>query len=268
MKESDNSFYNEKFYKKNFGPSYNSAKIIVPCILKIFKPKSVVDIGCGSGTWLKVFSEEGVKDILGVDFNPSKPIISERNILRHDLRKKLILKRKFDVAISLEVAEHIETKYSDLFVENLTSLSDKIFFSAAIPFQEGENHINEQWHDFWIKKFLKKGYVAIDLIRPKILLNPEVSYDYRQNIFLFIKKSILIKEARNLIPFYEEGVQFMHRKSYSKQFSKKYRFFYRLNSQFFGGIFNGLLDKFLLKRFFGDIAAISTKEFKRFRNKK
>ena len=214
MNDSDSHFYDEKFFfNKNYLPSYNSAKEMVPMIISIFNPKSVVDLGCGSGTWLKAFKEFGVKNILGIDFHSIKPLISEREFFRHDLRKPLKLGKKFDIAISLEVAEHIETRYSDIFVENLTRLSNKILFSAAIPKQEGENHINEQWHNFWVEKFEKRGYVAVDLMRSKIILNNKISMDYRQNTLLFIKKTILKEEAIKLIPYYDKGRQFMHRKT-------------------------------------------------------
>jgi SAM-dependent methyltransferase len=264
MRDSDNHFYDKNFYFKNNYPfSYKSAKEVVPIILKHLSPKSVIDIGCGIGTWLKAFKEAGVEDIKGVDFHGVNTLLSESEFIRHDLRKRLSLKRKFDLAISLEVAEHIETKYSDVFIENLTNLSDRIVFSAAIPRQEGENHINEQWNIFWVKKFEERGYVAIDLIRPEILLNPRIGYDYRQNILFFISKKRLKNEALSLINFFNPSRQLMQRKSYVKQLGIWPRIFFRADRQIFRGLFNSVIDRLFLKRFFGDIASISLSEIKK-----
>ncbi len=60
--------YSEEFFKKQQVGSLLSAKEIVPLVLKFLKPKSVVDIGCGTGTWLSVFyNDYNVNDILGID---------------------------------------------------------------------------------------------------------------------------------------------------------------------------------------------------------
>ena len=40
-------------------------------------------MGCGSGTWIKVFKEFGVKEVLGIDFHNVKPIISEKEFFKH-----------------------------------------------------------------------------------------------------------------------------------------------------------------------------------------
>ncbi len=255
-----NRFYDKNFYKNNFNSSYHSAKETIPIILRLLNPKSIVDMGCGQGTWISVFKEEGINKIKGVDFQQSKLVIDNKDFLRHDLRKPLKLKNKFDLAISLEVAEHIENKYSDIFIENLTNASDVVLFSAAIPNQEGINHINEQWHLFWIKLFEKRNYIAIDLIRPYILLNNKISYDYRQNMILFVKKETLEKNPMKYIPFFDKSKQYMSRKSYAKQLSKPFRLAYRINKQFFKNIFDNILDKILFKKFFGDICSIKIKE--------
>ncbi len=257
----DNKYYDEDFYKTNYTPSYNSAKQIVPMIMKRLKPQSVVDVGCGSGTWIKVFNENGIKDSLGIDFHDENIIIPKNNFLKHDLRKKLNLDNRFELAISLEVAEHIETKYSQLFVDNLVSLSDIVLFSAATPKQEGHNHINEQWHNYWVRLFRDRGYIAIDLIRPLIILNDSIESDYRQNIILFVKYQKLQDNPLNFINYFDDSKQLLTRKSCAKQLSLKYRFVYRINQQFFFGLFNGFVDKIFLKKFFGDISVVDVSYF-------
>jgi SAM-dependent methyltransferase len=160
---------------------------VVPTLVKMFRPASVLDVGCGIGTWLKVFEEQGVKDIVGIDgdhVNRKLLKILPDNFLVRDLTKPWDLGRKFDLLISLEVAEHLPESCSDLFIEALVKHADVILFSAAIPGQGGQNHLNEQWPTFWQQKFLKHGYYVHDTIRPLFWNNDNIQWWYRQNIFL------------------------------------------------------------------------------------
>jgi SAM-dependent methyltransferase len=165
-------------------------KAIVPIIMNQFKPKSVIDIGCGIGTWLSVFSDYGVQ-IKGVDGNyvdKSLFHIREEDFHYADLEKdKLDHLGKYDIVINLEVAEHLNEVSSDLHVANLCSLSDVIIFSAALPGQGGQNHINEQWLYYWTAKFNSKGYILKDIFRKNIWNDENIDWWYRQNIVVFQK---------------------------------------------------------------------------------
>ena len=44
-----------------------SAHLILSLLFELFRPRSVLDVGCGIGTWLAVAQKLGVKDIAGVD---------------------------------------------------------------------------------------------------------------------------------------------------------------------------------------------------------
>lgn len=98
----------------------------------------------------------------------------------HDLTTSLKSDRLFDLVMSLEVAEHLDAKYAETFVDSLTNFGPVILFSAAVPFQGGEHHVNEQWPSYWEELFAKKGYVAVDAIRKHIWQNPEVEWWYAQ----------------------------------------------------------------------------------------
>ncbi len=174
--------------------AYNTraAEIIVPIITNEFKPNSVLDVGCGIGTWLSVFHKNGNLDYLGVDGDYIDRsllhhYISESKFYPFDLNCELQLNRKFDIVLSLEVAEHIEERFSDSFIKTLVNHSDTIIFSAAIPMQIGENHVNEQWLSYWISKFERYNYFPHDTIRPKIWNNNQIEFWYRQNIIVFKK---------------------------------------------------------------------------------
>ena len=182
--------------------AYNtkSANEVVPIVINLLNPKSVVDVGCGIGTWLSVFKDKGINDILGIDGeHVNKEILSKHidtdEFVSHDLTKPLKLSRKFDLVISLEVAEHLPEEFADVFIESLISLGDCILFSAAVPFQHGDGHINLKWPSYWQDKFKKHNFEFYDCLRESIWFNEEVEWWYRQNIFLVARKNIFLEAS-------------------------------------------------------------------------
>ncbi|MEI6435287.1 MAG: methyltransferase domain-containing protein [Bacteroidota bacterium] len=170
-----------------------AAEEIVPVLMEWFHPVSVVDVGCGLGTWLNVFKQNGAKEILGIDGNhldTTLLAINRDEVLLTDLEEEFGISRKFDLAISLEVAEHLSPDSADRFIESLTKLSDIIIFSAAIPNQGGQNHLNEQWIGYWESRFAKHDFVFTDEIRPLFWNNENIDWWYKQNMVIAIKKGI------------------------------------------------------------------------------
>ena len=170
--------------------NFNAANEVVPLILKLLNTKSVVDVGCGTGTWLKIFEANGVQDILGIDGNyvDQKLLkIDFDKFIAYDLETFFKSEKKFDLAISLEVAEHLSIDSADVFVQTLSGLSETIIFSAAITNQGGQNHINEQEPKYWIEKFENLEYKLFDILRPVFWDNEKIDPWYRQNMFLFTK---------------------------------------------------------------------------------
>jgi len=185
--------YSRDFYQKQQDGSRQSAEEVVPLILKLIKPQSVIDIGCGVGTWLSVFKEHGV-DIWGIDSDwVNKDIlhVPKEHLIISNLEEPVEVQRKFDLAISLEVAEHLKPSSAEIFVDSLTRLAPVVLFSAAIPGQGGYNHINEQWPDYWAKLFHDRGYEVVDCLRKKIWKNEKVDWWYAQNILLFVAQDYL-----------------------------------------------------------------------------
>ncbi len=188
------SKYNEKFYSSRHNLTSYSAKVITSIVREYTHPSSAVDLGCGVGTWLKVLEDDGVKDIFGIEGEWIKEetlIIPQDKFLKTNLGKPLKLDRQFDLAISLEVAEHIHEAYADQFIDNLTSLAPVILFSAAIPLQGGTHHVNEQWPEYWRDKFLKRNFVLLDCIRSKVWNDARIRMWYAQNSFLFVRRDKL-----------------------------------------------------------------------------
>lgn len=186
--------YTEDFYKFVEQTARQSAKEIVPLVYQLIQPKSVIDVGCGLGTWLSVFKDYGIEEILGVDgdyVDKQMLDIPQENFLPFDLKNPLKIDRQFDLVLSLEVAEHLPEECAETFVDSLTRLGSVILFSAAIPFQGGTDHINEQWQDYWAKYFSGKGYIAIDCIRKKVWQNANVDFWYSQNLLIFASQDYL-----------------------------------------------------------------------------
>ncbi|MGE3623112.1 MAG: class I SAM-dependent methyltransferase [Bdellovibrionales bacterium] len=180
--------YDESFFAAEGESSLRAARRIVPLVLHMVPAKSVLDVGCGVGMFLRGFSECGVGDVQGVDgdYVPAQyRQISPDRFKAHDLNTPFDLGRRYDLVVSLEVAEHLPAVSADNFVASLCTHGDVVLFSAAIPGQGGTNHVNEQWPDYWAAKFAAQGYSCIDVLRPLLWNDPEIDYWYRQNMLFF-----------------------------------------------------------------------------------
>lgn len=190
MKKRNSKYsHNEKVH------NLESSNDLVSFLYDTFKPKSVVDIGCGLGNFLYGFKRLGVLDVKGVDgswVNKKKMSVylEEDEFLVHDLQFPLKLNKKYDLVLSLEVGEHLTESAASTHVQNLTSAGDIIVFSAAVPFQGGQNHINEQWQSYWESLFAKNGFLLKDIIRPNLWGNVKIPWWYRQNSFVYVQKDI------------------------------------------------------------------------------
>ena len=172
--------------------------------------ESVIDLGCAVGQILNACANAGAKVITGVDgswVNKSKLLIPQDRFFDYDISQKglreKLPEKNFDLTISSEVAEHLDENDAENYMDNLTSFSDVILFSAAIPGQGGDHHVNEQWPSYWIKKFAARGFVPVDCIRAKIWNDDVIYVWYKQNLMFFVKKDklenypALLSEANN-----------------------------------------------------------------------
>jgi SAM-dependent methyltransferase len=175
--------------------------------MDLIQTKTVIDVGCGVGTWLAEFKSAGA-DVLGVDGEWAKASglrIPKSSFVAADLVHCALDKKiegvdtTFSLCISLEVAEHLPPECADGFVSLLTKLSDIVLFSAAIPHQGGTHHVNEQWSTYWVEKFKKHGYVASDVIRALLWGNDNIQAWYRQNMLLFMRESVFATLYRDKI---------------------------------------------------------------------
>jgi SAM-dependent methyltransferase len=190
--------YTKNFYERLRNGTTRSAEVIAPLVLKLLPVRSVVDIGCGDGSWLAVFRKLGVDEIFGIDgeyVDPDLLQIPKDRFQAADLTKPFTLGRVFDLAVSLEVAEHLPADCAPVLVECLTRLAPVVLFSAAIPLQGGDHHINEQWPDYWAKLFRERSFLPVDFIRKRVWQNDAVEWWYAQNTLLFARTDVIERSA-------------------------------------------------------------------------
>lgn len=197
--------YSSEFFDYIDTGSRASARTVSGLLLGQLKIDSLLDVGSGHGAWAAEWLRAGVADIAAVDGDYVKAeqlTIPGDKFIAHDLTQPLDLKRRFDLVQSLEVAEHISAEHAEGFIDNLVRHGDVILFSAAVPNQGGEHHVNEQPPQYWRELFARRGYTAFDWLRPQIVDNREVKAWYRFNTFLYAnaagqeRLSQLVRDAR------------------------------------------------------------------------
>lgn len=180
--------YDTRFYDWVNMTAKRSARIVLPIVREACAPASVVDVGCGEGAWLSVWRELGVGDILGLDgehVTRDRLAIPSESYLARDLSRVFSTPRRYDLAQSLEVAEHLPRASAEGFVTSLCSLADIVLFSAAQPGQGGEHHVNERSPGWWAHLFDRHGFAAFDAVRPAVAGDGRVDPWYRFNTILF-----------------------------------------------------------------------------------
>lgn len=162
----------------------------LPYLFPAEKPASLLDVGCGIGTWLQAALEFGIPEVFGVDGSPIHPdqlLVPPALFMQQDLTRPLTLGRKFAAVLCLEVAEHLDEEAGKNLIRSLTQHGDTIYFSAACPDQLGQHHINCQWPAYWQSLFNAEGFTCSDDIRWEIWECREIERWYRQNMFLAVK---------------------------------------------------------------------------------
>lgn len=154
--------YDKEFFMNHLEDGWlKENELITKLIYDKFKPKSVVDFGCGSGTYLYFFSKLGVNKVKGFEGSQNAielALIDEESINKCDITKKVELNETYDLCICFEVAEHLPKDCVDAFLDNLCSSSTTILFTAAPPGQGGRHHVNLKPVQYWIQKFDERHY--------------------------------------------------------------------------------------------------------------
>lgn len=185
------SLYTKAFYAGHLAGSQQSARAVMNLLYRYFRPDSVLDLGCGRGAWLAAASACGARVLEGRDgpwVDPVSMLLPEIKFRSCNMESEIVVDGRFDLAMSVEVAEHLPAGRAVSFVDVLCRASDIVLFGAAIPGQGGTGHVNEQWQSRWIALFADRGYECFDLIRAQLWHDERVDWWYRQNTFLFVKR--------------------------------------------------------------------------------
>jgi SAM-dependent methyltransferase len=194
--------YGAGFFTVNAESSRPSARLVLGALRELYSPASIVDIGCGSGAWLATAGELGFTVLKGYDgpwADPARYTSSAIDFTPVNLEEvDLEITERYDLAMSVEVAEHLSEARADVIVDALCSASDVVLFGAAVPQQGGVHHVNEQPQSYWIAKFKARGYEPYDVIRPRIWDDPAVKFWFKQNTMLFVKSSSEVLDRQRL----------------------------------------------------------------------
>jgi SAM-dependent methyltransferase len=190
MDDESAHYFDTAYFEWQGDSAERSAQAVVPLVLERLRPSSVVDVGCGSGAWLKVFRDQGVVDVVGID----APYV-ERDALRidptsflpRDLSEPFRLGRDFDLAISLEAAHYVADEHAAALVESIATLAPAVLFGAAVPGQGGGPGRNRQWPAWWAALFARQGFRAEDWLRQLVWEDTRVDWWYAQNTILYLR---------------------------------------------------------------------------------
>jgi SAM-dependent methyltransferase len=200
--------YTQRYYDAFKDSSRASAEAVIPIVAEWLEPKSVIDLGCGMGSWLSVWQQRGC-EVRGVDgpwIDRTMLAIPDARFVVHDFSRPYEAGETYDLAMSLEAAEHLSEKAGASLVEALTSSAPAVLFSAAVPGQAGKNHVNCQWPAYWSRLFAMRGYAVIDVLRTMIWEDSRVDWWYRQNIMLYVERDQIHKWPR-LSALHREGYE-------------------------------------------------------------
>lgn len=183
------SAYDRRFYDTIREGTQRSAQRLVPILmdrLGLGEGSRVVDVGCGEGWWAHTFQQHGC-EAWGIDgaYVESSPL-GDR-FVACDLNVWVGMTVTFDVAVCLEVAEHLPQRRAEGFVAELCTLAPIVVFSAAVPGQGGTGHVNEQWPWYWADHFAANGYSVSGALRFDIWDDILIENWYRQNLLIAVR---------------------------------------------------------------------------------
>lgn len=184
--------YNDTFFDYINQSAHSSARALIAKLFPMLRPQSVIDLGSGRGVWLAEWQQAGATDVLGVDgdyVDQTRLAVDQKSFLAADLTSPVTTGRRFDLAQSLEVGEHLPLSAAETLVDSLTAASDRVLFSAAVKGQGGEFHVNEQPLAFWQALFEARGYQAYDCLRPHLKNDKSTAPWYRYNSIIYLNEA-------------------------------------------------------------------------------
>jgi hypothetical protein len=180
--------FDDGFYHALHGASSLSAKALVPSLVRLLQPRSVIDVGCGTGLWLKEFVDTGLPIAQGVE-GPWLPeallSIPADLVLRHDLSEGITLDCRFDLVICLGVANYLGGKLAKRLVETLTGLGSVVLFSPSGPGKRSGENRQTDTCELWNKLFAERGFEAFRGFAKHIAREGEVDSRYTREMVFY-----------------------------------------------------------------------------------
>lgn len=189
-----------------------SARTCLPMIAETHGvPSGLLDVGCGEGHWMRTAVElwqPRLSTVGGLDLveniDDGFPFTAAWDAERGDLLPMrqgphLTETREIEgeiypastdyrwpMVLCLEVAEHLSPTAGDHLIAELCRVSERVVFSAAIPGQGGDGHVNEQWPAYWGERFNAHGFFLSDPWRlfGDFWEDERIEPWYRQNLLM------------------------------------------------------------------------------------
>jgi SAM-dependent methyltransferase len=178
----------------------NAARLCAHLTSLDIRPDTIVDVGCGYGFFLaeaaKAWSPSRILGIDGPWVETDRLQFTPSAFRVHDLHVPLRLEARFDLAVCLEVAEHVAEEHAGDLIGLLTGASDMVLFSAAIPGQGGKGHLNEQFPSYWCSHFAARGFVPVDILHSLVWTDEGLFNWFRQNLLIFVAEPRLASLPR------------------------------------------------------------------------
>lgn len=151
----------------------------------------VAQFACREGVWLAAAKALGTQRVMGVDTKEaleSVTCLEASEFQDIDLASvKVVLPLKADLLICVEYAHLLNPERATLMVEDLCASSDKILFSAGIPYQVHNQDLNLRWPSYWAKQFYEQGFVPELKLREMTWSDPAIDPIFRQNCVLYTR---------------------------------------------------------------------------------
>ena len=225
------SSYSSSFYSSVTTRAHAASEIVTSIVLKNFSPESIIDIGAGDGIWLSTMAKKGrarrltAVDLPGSRFGLLKNLEFPVELLTMNFEDHMLQNHKaYDLAICVEVIEHISTDRALLLLDWISQNCRTIIFSGATTGQGGTHHINEQSQSYWLSAMMSRGLVPCDNLRPALLNSRIVPSYYQNNVFFYVNTKFLIEnEISELLrkTILEENAGFKDCRSRFEKLSQK-----------------------------------------------
>ena len=212
--------YDKTFFDAMEEGALGSARAVLPMVFDILEPRSVVDIGCGRGAWLRVAMDLGIPLAEGLDgayVDKNDLLIPRDHFFEADLSRPFQTPHCYDLALCLEVAEHLAYRAARSLIcgPHFRRAGGALFRGHSRAARHC--HINPQFPEFWQKLFAGHDYLALDAPRPRIRSDARVEPWYAQNILLYMARPAYdqlahlhtyrpIEEPGELLPWVYGGI--------------------------------------------------------------